>query len=189
MISTNDAILLTYPNQLLGSSTITYNSGINIFDSDISAATITGTTVTDGTISITGGALTGATSVNATNVSNGTTTNGDGNPVTNWSTVKIYCDSTIAGEVTLTDVLPAGYTIETIIFKNTTANEITNLDIGFSDGGGEVVAAGNVTASDEGSFTILQKVDDFDAVDTLYVSAANWNSASIILWIRMQRMF
>ena len=41
MISTNDAILLTYPNQLLGSSTITYNSGINIFDSDISAATHT----------------------------------------------------------------------------------------------------------------------------------------------------
>lgn len=74
-----------------------------------------------------------------TDVHNGTTGN-----VTNWGTIKVYNDSTVAEETTLTNVLPAGYIIENIIFKNTTANEITNLDIGFSDGGGEIVAAGNV---------------------------------------------
>ncbi len=143
----------------------------------------------DGTATIDNIASVSSATGNITTLYNSTTTNGDGFPVNNYNTVKVYCDSTIAGEVTLSNVLPAGYTIETIIFKNTTANEITNLDIGFSDGGGEIVAAGNVTASDEGSFTILQKVDDFDAADTIYISAANWNSANLIIWIRMQRMF
>lgn len=150
----------------------------------VNGSTITGTTLTDGTISITGGALTGASSLDATNMSNGVT-----GEVTNWNTVKIYNDSTIAAETTLTDVLPAGYAIDKIIFKNTTASAITNLDIGFTDGGGEIVAAANVNASDEGSFKILQQIDDFDAVDTIYISAANWNSANLIIYIRMVRMF
>jgi len=122
--------------------------------------------------------------INTMNMSNGVT-----GEVTNWNTVKIYNDSTIAAETTLTDVLPAGYAIDKIIFKNTTANTITNLDIGFTDGGEEIVGASNISASDEGSFTINQQIDDFDAVDTIYISASNWNSANLIIYIRMVRMF
>ena len=107
----------------------------------------------------------------------------------NYLNVEIFNDSTVTGETTWSSVLPAGYIIESIIFKNTTANEITNLDIGFSDAGGEVVAAANLLASDEGSFTLLQRVDDFDAADTLFISAANWNSANLIIYIRMVRIF
>lgn len=119
----------------------------------------------------------------------GTTTNGDGNPVNDYMTVKVYMDSTIAGEVTLSSVLPQGYVINNIIFKNTTANEITDFNIGFSDDGEEVVADGAVLANDEGSFTVLQRIDDFDAVDDLYISASNWNSANLIIYIKMTRMF
>jgi hypothetical protein len=128
--------------------------------------------------------LTNAGVMNTPNIYNGVT-----GEVSNWNTIKIYNDSTVAGETTLTDVLPAGYIITNIIFKNTTANAITNLDIGFSDGGGEIVAAGNVTANDEGSFTILQKIDDFDASDTVYISATNWNSANLIIYVKMERVF
>ncbi len=123
------------------------------------------------------------------NIYNSTTTNGDSNPVNNYMTVKVYMDSTIAGELTLSNVLPQGYVIDNIIFKNTTANEITNLDIGFTDAGGQIVAAANVTASDEGSFTVLQRIDDFDAADDVYISAANWNGANLIIYFKMTRMF
>lgn len=113
-------------------------------------------------------------------------TNGDEE---NWLNLEIYCDSTVTGETTLSSVLPAGYAIDNIIVKNTTANEITALDVGFTDGGGEVVAAANFLASDEASLTILQRIDDFDAADTLYLSATNWNSANLIIYIRMVRYF
>ena len=112
----------------------------------------------------------------------------NGNEI-NYLNVEIFNDSTVTGETTWSSVLPAGFIIESIIFKNTTANEITNLDIGFSDAGGEVVAAANLLASDEGSFTLLQWVDDFDAADTLFISADNWNSANLIIYIRMVRIF
>lgn len=122
-------------------------------------------------------------------ITHGTTTNGDGNEVENWNDAIMWCDSTITGETTVASLLPAGYIIQNIIFKNTTANQITNLDIGFSDAGGEIVAAANLLASDEGSFTINQEVDDYDAADTIYLSSDAWNSANLIIWIRMVRMF
>lgn len=150
----------------------------------VNGSTITGTTITDGTLTTTSGTLTAAVSIDATNMSNGTTGN-----VTNWITVKVFNDSTVTGETTLTDVLPAGYAIEGIIFKNTTANEVTDFNIGFTDNGGEVVANGAIPANKEGTFTILQGKADFDAADTLYLSAANWNSANIIIYIRMSRYF
>ncbi len=107
----------------------------------------------------------------------------------NWLNLEIFNDSTVTGETTWSSVLPAGYIIESIIFKNTTANEITNLDIGFSDAGGEIVAAANLLASDEGSFTINQRVDDFNVADNVFISADNWNSASVIIYIRIVRIF
>ncbi len=107
----------------------------------------------------------------------------------NYLNVEIFNDSTVTGETTWSSVLPAGFKIESIIFKNTTSNEITNLDIGFSDAGGQIVAATNLLASDEGSFTINQEIDDFDAADDIFISADNWNSANIIIYIRMVRIF
>lgn len=107
----------------------------------------------------------------------------------NYINVEIFNDSTVTGETTWSSVLPAGFIIESIIFKNTTANEITDLDIGFTDGGGEIVGTDNLLASDEGSFSINQEVDDFDAADNIFISAGNWNSASVIIYIRMVRIF
>lgn len=110
--------------------------------------------------------------------------------VKNYLDPKIFNDSTVTGEITFTDIIPQGYAIESILFKNS-ANEITNFDIGFSDGGGEVVAVANIAASGKGRFMpILNTIDDaFDGTDTLYISADNWNSATLIIWIRMVRFF
>lgn len=114
---------------------------------------------------------------------------GGGDATNSYANSYIYTDNTVTGETTLTNVLPVGYIIDSIIFKNTTANAITDFDIGFTDGGGEIVATGNVTASDEGSFTINQKIDDFDAADTIYISANTWNSANLIIHIKMMKIF
>ena len=93
----------------------------------------------------------------------------------------------ITGESTLT--LPQGYVIEQIIAKETTGNSITGFDIGFTDGGGEIVASGSITGSDELSFNVLQRIDDFDASQILYISATNWNSSSLTLYIKVGMVF
>ena len=72
---------------------------------------------------------------------------------------------------------------------NTTANQIVQFDVGFSAGGGEIVANGNIAASDEGSLEINQRIDDFDAVDTIFLDANNWNGTTLIIYIKMSRIF
>lgn len=93
---------------------------------------------------------------------------------------------TVTGETTFS--LPSGYMIDYIIAKETTGNTITALDFGFTDGGGEIVAAADFTGSDEASLTVVQRIDDFDAEDTVYISATAWNSASLDVVVRMKRM-
>jgi len=125
----------------------------------------------------------------AGDIANDEFTNGDGNDEIIYLTQDAWADSTIASDTTVTNILPAGYVIDYIIFKNTTANAITGFDVGFSDGGGEIVASGGISASDEGSFTINQKIDDFDAADTIYISATGWNSANLIIRMKFKRDF
>ena len=105
-----------------------------------------------------------------------------------WVTIKIYNDSTLNANGSVAGLLPAGYIIENIIFKETAGATVTGFDIGFTAGGGEIVANGNISASDEGSFTILQRVDDFDAADEIFFDATVW-SGTLIIYIKMSRIF
>lgn len=126
--------------------------------------------------------VTGTTS--STDIRTGAT----GNAV-HWATIKIFNDSTLALDGSVVGLLPAGYIIENIIFKETAASNITGFDIGFTAGGQEVVANGTINASDEGSFTILQRVDDFDAADEIFFDATNWSTGNLIIYIKMSRIF
>lgn len=92
----------------------------------------------------------------------------------------------ITGETTKTNWLPKGYAFKNVI--SVTDANITGFDLGFSDGGEEIVASVNLTAGDTKSLTILQEVDDLTADDTFYISADNWNSGNVDLYITIQRM-
>jgi len=94
----------------------------------------------------------------------------------------------VSGETTLTDIIPAGYQIASITYKNTTANAITSFDIGFTDGGGEVVAATSIGANAVGTLTIAQGVADLDNNDTVYLSASAWNAGSLELYFTFRRI-
>jgi len=122
--------------------------------------------------------------INSTNSRTGATGN-----VANFTTVKIFNDSTMTADVAVAGLLPAGYMIDNIMFKNTTGSTITQFDIGFTAGGGEIVANGNITGSDEGSFTILQRVDDFDGADEIFFDANSFNGSTLIIYIKMSRIF
>jgi len=87
-----------------------------------------------------------------------------------------------------TFTLPKGYAIDSIVCKETTNHTITGLKFGFTSGGSEIVASADFAANDVASLTILQKIDTFDADDTVYVTADNWNSASLDIAVRMKRM-
>ena len=78
---------------------------------------------------------------------------------------------------------------DNIIFKNTTASSITQFDVGFTAGGGEIVGNGTITGNAEGSFTILQRVEDFDAADEIFFDANSFNGSTLILYIKMSRIF
>ena len=101
---------------------------------------------------------------------------------------ELYEKLAVTGETTLTDIQPAGYEIASIAIKETAGNTITNLDIGYSDGGGEIVAAANITGSDTSSPTLLQKVDNLTATDTIYISAGTWNAGSVDIYFVFRRL-
>jgi len=103
-----------------------------------------------------------------------------------------YVDTKLAmtGATTLTDIVPKGYQIQSIYFKNNTANAVTGgIKIGTTAGGTDVVAAGTVGANAEGLFTLASDFFSSSADQTLYVDAVTaWNSASIDIIIKMKKV-
>lgn len=94
---------------------------------------------------------------------------------------------TITGETTLTDFIPAGYVIESIHVHNTTSNAVTNLDIGTTDAGGEIVNTVGISADESDMLTVAGYSTTLGADDTIYISAGNWNSASLDFTFTMRR--
>lgn len=89
--------------------------------------------------------------------------------------------------------VPAGYQIESIVIKNTTANAITGgLRIGTTDGGAEVVTAQAVGANaflTIQNAAVLLKVFSTSAAQTLYLQAVTgWNSASIDVYVKLSKL-
>jgi len=96
----------------------------------------------------------------------------------------------ITGATTLTNIVPKGYQLESIYFKNTTANAVTGgIKIGTTSGGSDVVTAEPVAGNSEGLMTLNKKFFSSTADQTLYVNAVtSWNGASINLIFRMRKV-
>jgi len=86
--------------------------------------------------------------------------------------------------------VPAGYVINQIIIQNTTANLVT-INIGTTDGGSDVVSGLIVAISSLGALLdslILKRVFNLAASQTLYITSLNWNSASLNVYIKLEKL-
>jgi hypothetical protein len=86
---------------------------------------------------------------------------------------------------TLTDAIPAGMRITSIVIFNTTANAVTGgIKIGTTAGGTEVVVAEAVGANALVDATLVKKIFSTTAFTTLYIDAVTaWNNASLNIYI------
>ncbi len=92
-----------------------------------------------------------------------------------------------------TYVVPAGYQIDSIVIKNTTANAVTGgLDIGTAAAGQQVVAALAVGANAFARIAdaaLLLRVFSTSAPQTLYIAAHSaWNSASLDIYVKLSKL-
>ena len=91
--------------------------------------------------------------------------------------------------------IPAGYAIDGIYLKNTTANIVTGgIKIGTTAGGTDVVASMGASGSTEyfthGDATILKRFFSRTLAQTLYVQAVTaWNAATIEMKFALRRLF
>lgn len=97
--------------------------------------------------------------------------------------------NTLAANGTFT--VPAGMTIESIVYENTTANAVTGgVRIGTTNGGAEVVTAQAIGANAVGQIfdaNILLKFFSSTAQQILYIQAVvAWNSASVKFYIKLK---
>lgn len=93
-------------------------------------------------------------------------------------------EANLTADVQLSAILEAGYKLDTIIIKNTTANAVTGgIDIGTTASGNDIVSAEAVGASAVVDATIIQEFwSDVNDTD-LYISAVTaWNSANLTLY-------
>ena len=97
-----------------------------------------------------------------------------------------YRKEFITLSTTLTNALPPGARIDSIVIYNRTANAITGgIKIGTSSGGTQVVTAQAVAGNDFIEVTTINlRLFSISAYQTLYIDAVTaWNSASIDLFI------
>ena len=85
--------------------------------------------------------------------------------------------------------LPAGYYILGIVFCEDAAQGVTDLKVGSTDGGEQVVTT--FTLAGGGGY--VPKAPNagyqyFGAEQTLYVQASNWNSADITVKLLIQKL-
>jgi len=99
-----------------------------------------------------------------------------------WSTA-------MTGDTTWTSIIPAGFTLEKIVFNNSTANAAT-LRLGSTANANDVKAATAIAAS---GFTtwVIDKTFSLTADQTLYLndeSDGNWNSSSLTSTLFFRRV-
>jgi len=105
-----------------------------------------------------------------------------------------YVDLTVTGDTSFT--LPKGYRVSAVTTKETAGNALGGgMDIGTTNGGGEVVAAHAISANTTAIATIVAAGSIggtfTTADDTLYITDADgtgWDSASVEVRVEMQRL-
>jgi len=86
----------------------------------------------------------------------------------------------VTDDVTLTNIIPAGYLLRKIVFEETAGNTAI-IDLGTTSGAHDVFSQQTITASSL-TTVVINKVFSLDSDQTLYLNddgAGTWNSASI----------
>lgn len=107
------------------------------------------------------------------------------------ATAKVFYSELTTLSANGTFTVPAGMTIESIVFENTTANAVTGgIRIGSTNGGAEVVTAKAVGANEIVQVTnaeLLIPVFSSSVQQILYIQAVTaWNSASVKCYIKLK---
>jgi hypothetical protein len=105
-------------------------------------------------------------------------------------TQKLVKEDAITGDTTLTNVVPAGYLLQYIIFEETAGNAAT-IDLGTTDGGNDVFT-GQIIAASDITTVVLNKVFSLSTTTSLYINddqvGSDWNSASVNVTIVLKKV-
>lgn len=114
-----------------------------------------------------------------------------GASLTRWKETGLYEWTTaITADTTLTSIVPAGYELEKISFKNSTTNAVS-VRLGTTAGGTDIfgLTALNISTTLGGYKTVLcNQGFSTTAAQTLYLSSTAWSSASLTFTMYFRRI-
>ncbi|UCH61886.1 MAG: LamG domain-containing protein [Fidelibacterota bacterium] len=102
-----------------------------------------------------------------------------------------YIKQGITGDTTLSDAVPAGYRIKSMVVDVTGAGSGMVLNVGTSAGGTEVVNGQDISANGLFDLTVLEHIFSFSSAQSLYVNddgGTAWSGVSANLFIDTERV-
>ena len=102
-----------------------------------------------------------------------------------------YIKLGITGDTVLTDVIPAGYRIKSMVADVTGASAGMRLNVGTNAGGTDVVNNQDISANGLFDLTIAKSIFSLSSVQSLYMNddgGTAWSGVSVDLYIEMERV-
>ncbi len=102
-----------------------------------------------------------------------------------------YIKLGITGDTTLTDAVPAGYRIKSMVANVTGASAGMRLNVGTSAGGTDVVNNQDISANGLFDLTVAKHIFSLSSAQSLYVNddgGTAWSGVSVDLYIEMERV-
>jgi len=102
-----------------------------------------------------------------------------------------YLKPGITGDITLTDVIPAGYRIKSMVAEVSGAGAGMRLNIGTSAGGTDVVNNQDISSNGLFDLTVAKNIFSLSSPQSLYVNddgGTVWSGVSVDLYIDLERV-
>jgi len=102
-----------------------------------------------------------------------------------------YIKPGITGDTTLTDAVPAGYRIKSMVADVTGAGASMQLNVGTSAGGTDVVNNQDISSNGLFDLTVGKHIFNLSSAQSLYVNddgGTTWSGVSVDLYIEMERV-
>ncbi|MFB0517030.1 MAG: hypothetical protein ACETWG_10585 [Candidatus Neomarinimicrobiota bacterium] len=102
-----------------------------------------------------------------------------------------YIKPGITGDTTLTNVIPAGYRIKSMVAEVSGASSGMILNVGTTAGGSDVVNGQDISANGLFDLTVAKSIFSLSAAQNLYVNddgGTAWSGVSVDLYIEMERV-
>ena len=95
---------------------------------------------------------------------------------------------TLAVNTTYSNIVPAGYRLDSIIFEETAGNAAGNVQIGTTEWTANVVMAFALSGSDLSSVLPILDIFSTAAPQSLSVSSSAWGTSSVDVYFLMRRI-